>query len=324
MMKFGLIGLALIGLGAGAASALLFASVASGSLLSVFLFYLAPLPIMIAAIGWSHWIAGIATLVASISLAISLGTVFCLAYLVGTGAPAWWLGYLAMLARPGGNGAAGTLEWYPPGRLVLWAATLAVLVVIVAIFNLGTDIDTFRAGLREALGHIIAIGNGRATGGPESPNVSRLVDFLIAAIPPGAAVLATITNLFNLWLAARIVKFSGLLQRPWPALPALDFPMSASIALAAAIALSFLGNIVGLIATALMAALLMAYAVLGFAVLHTLTRGMSARPFVLGGVYGLVSVFGWPLIALCLLGLLEAAIGLRQRFGGRGGPPAPT
>jgi len=41
----------LIGLSAGAASALLFASVASGSPLSVLLFYLAPLPILIAAMG---------------------------------------------------------------------------------------------------------------------------------------------------------------------------------------------------------------------------------------------------------------------------------
>ena len=45
----------LIGIGAGAATALLFASVASGSPLSVLLFYLAPLPILMAALGWSHW-----------------------------------------------------------------------------------------------------------------------------------------------------------------------------------------------------------------------------------------------------------------------------
>ena len=55
----------LIGLGAGAAAALLFASVASGSPLSVLLFYLAPLPILIAALGWSHWAALIAAVVAS-------------------------------------------------------------------------------------------------------------------------------------------------------------------------------------------------------------------------------------------------------------------
>src|SRR5262249_43090063 len=48
----------LIGLGAGAAAALLFASVVSGSIAAIFLFYLAPLPILIAALGWSH-VAGL-------------------------------------------------------------------------------------------------------------------------------------------------------------------------------------------------------------------------------------------------------------------------
>ena len=41
----------LVGLGAGAAAALLFASVVSGSIAAIFLFYLAPLPILIAALG---------------------------------------------------------------------------------------------------------------------------------------------------------------------------------------------------------------------------------------------------------------------------------
>ena len=44
----------LIGLGAGAASALLFASIVSGNVLAILLFYLAALPIMLAAIAWSH------------------------------------------------------------------------------------------------------------------------------------------------------------------------------------------------------------------------------------------------------------------------------
>ena len=65
----------LIGMSAGAAAALLFASVASGSPLSVLLFYLAPLPILIAALGWSHWAALIAAVVASASLAAIFGDV---------------------------------------------------------------------------------------------------------------------------------------------------------------------------------------------------------------------------------------------------------
>ena len=57
MMQFGIIGLGVVGLGAGAAAALLFASVTSGAWLSIALFYLAPLPILIAGLGWTHWAA---------------------------------------------------------------------------------------------------------------------------------------------------------------------------------------------------------------------------------------------------------------------------
>src|SRR6266446_6788333 len=59
--------IALIGVGAGAAAALLFGSVTSGIGLSVILFYLAPLPIMIVALGWSHW-AGLTAAVAAVAL----------------------------------------------------------------------------------------------------------------------------------------------------------------------------------------------------------------------------------------------------------------
>ncbi|MEA2345863.1 MAG: hypothetical protein QOF63_4032, partial [Thermoanaerobaculia bacterium] len=48
----------LIGIGAGVAAALLFASLASGSLFALLLFYLSPLPILIAALGWNY-IAGL-------------------------------------------------------------------------------------------------------------------------------------------------------------------------------------------------------------------------------------------------------------------------
>ena len=102
MMQFGL-----IGIGAGAAAALLFASVTSGAWLSIPLFYLAPLPIMIAGLGWSHWAALIAALAGALALGIAFGPVFFFTFLAGAGLPAWWLGYLAMLARPVGNGARG-------------------------------------------------------------------------------------------------------------------------------------------------------------------------------------------------------------------------
>jgi len=132
----------LIGIGAGVAAALLFASATMGGLLSSVLFLLAPLPIMIVALGWSHWVGLVATAVAAAGLAAIFGTAFALFFLIGLGLPAWWLGYLALLARP--VAAAPSLEWYPVGNLVLWAAVLGALVVVAAIPQFGTDEDTFR------------------------------------------------------------------------------------------------------------------------------------------------------------------------------------
>ena len=44
----------LIALAAGSASALMFASIVSGALIALLLFYLAPLPLMVAALGWGQ------------------------------------------------------------------------------------------------------------------------------------------------------------------------------------------------------------------------------------------------------------------------------
>ncbi|MGA8388696.1 MAG: DUF2232 domain-containing protein [Pseudolabrys sp.] len=319
-----MIQIVIIGIGAGAAAALLFASVTSGSWLSIPLFYLAPLPIMIAGLGWSHWAAMTAALAGALGLGAVFGTVFLLAFAAGAGFPAWWLGYLAMLARPvaatnGSGQGAASFEWYPPGRLVVWAAALGVLVVIVAIPNFGIDADSFRAGLRDALNAIMRVNSG--TPARAGSNTERLLEILVNAIPPAAAVLATITNLLNLWLAARIVKFSGRLARPWPQLSSMSFPPLMAAALAVAIVLSFLDGMLGIVGGIVAASLLLAYGVLGFAVLHAITQGMSARPFVLSITYAGVILLGWPMLALCLLGLVDTAIGLRGRVSAKRGPP---
>jgi len=319
----------LVGIGAGVAAALLFASVTSGVWVSIPLFYLAPLPIMIAGLGWSHWAALIASLTGALTLGTVFGIVFLFAFLAGAGLPAWWLGYLAMLARPvtvhdSGGQQAGSLEWYPPGRLVMWAAFLATLVVIVAIPNFGTDAESFRAGLRAALNAILRAEISAPADGPSGmpARADRLIEFLVSAIPLAAAVLATITNLFNLWLAARIVKFSGRLTRPWPELADLRFPPLLTAALAFAVALSFVDGLLGIVAGIASAALLLAYGVLGFAVLHAITRGLQVRPFLLGLAYAAVLLIGWPMLALCLLGLIDAAFDLRGRVARKRGPPA--
>src|SRR5947209_14633026 len=145
MMTFGLIALI-----AGAASALMFASIVSGALISLVLFYLAPLPLMVASIGWGPLCATFGGIGAALGLGALFGLPYCLAFAITVALPAWWLGHLAMLGRPvpaaaAGNGAATAapvLEWYPVGRILLWIAGFAVLTTIAALLTLGSDAET--------------------------------------------------------------------------------------------------------------------------------------------------------------------------------------
>jgi hypothetical protein len=335
-----------IGVGAGVATALLFASVASGALLSIFLFYLAPLPIMIAALGWGSLAGLIGAVTAAAGLAVTFGTFFFFSFLVIVGLPAWWLCRLALLARPAdvpavasgsavglgagsaaGPAASGDLEWYPVGRLVLWAAILASAVVAAAILYAAASTDDFHNGLRSAFERVLRLQTGTPAGSPlvmrGVSNPDLLLDVMVTVVPLLAAVLTTVTQLFNLWLAGRVVAVSGRLRRPWPDLPMLTLPRQAPLLLAATIALTFLPGVLGTVSMVFAAALLMAFAILGLAVLHAITRGTDSRYFILAGVYGALFVFTWPVIPLALFGLAEAAFHIRQRFAlSRRGPPA--
>ena len=62
----------LIALAAGSASALMFASIISGALISLLLFYLAPLPLMVAAMVWGPLCATVGGITAAIGLGAGL------------------------------------------------------------------------------------------------------------------------------------------------------------------------------------------------------------------------------------------------------------
>src|SRR6266446_6834967 len=215
--------IALIGVGAGAAAALLFGSVTSGIGFSVILFYLAPLPIMIVAAGWSHW----AGLTAAVAAAAMLGGVFG----------------------------------------ILFFAIFLASVGALAMF--GGDEATIRRGLKGALDQLLRLQTGSPADAPlRVPGIEdadRVVEMLVSALPPTAAVITAITLTGNLWLAGLIVRLSGRLTRPWPDLAMLSFPPLATAIYGALLAGAFLPDLAGLVAGLFAATLTMAFALIGFA-----------------------------------------------------------
>jgi predicted membrane protein DUF2232 len=318
----------LIALAAGCASALMFASVISGALISLLLLYLAPLPLMVAALGWGPRCATIGGITAATVLGVMFGLPYCIAFVISVALPAWWLGHLALLGRPvdsslsPGNGAApvaADLEWYPVGRILLWIAGFAALATMAALLTIGTDGSTITGTLRRGLLRLLGARDAGSTG-----EIEQFIDALVTIAPASAAIVAMITLSLNLWLAARITATSGRLHRPWPDLKMTAPPPMTLVALPVALAFCFTGGLTAILAQIVAAVLMMAYALTGFAVLHLLTLPFKSRLLWLSCTYVIVMMFVWPVIAMVVLGIADTVFGFRQRFLQGRPPPIPV
>jgi hypothetical protein len=250
--------------------------------------------------------------------------------------PAWWLGHLALLGRPhdnvhdittadiapSGNGAAGAtpvLEWYPVGRILLWTAGFAALTTMATLLTLGSDAASINGALQRGLPKIFGAEGGASIGQNEP-----WVDALVKIAPSAAAIVAMMTLTLNLWLAAKVTATSGRLNRPWPDLKSTALPPMTLVALMVAIAFSFTGGLVAMLAQIVAASLTMTYALIGLAVLHTLTLALRNRAVWLSCVYAFVVVFTWPVLAVAALGIADAIFGFRQRYLRSRPPPLPA
>jgi hypothetical protein len=323
-----MIAILFMALAAGCTSALMFASIISGALLSLLLCYLAPLPLLVAALGWGPACAAIGGLAAAAGLAAIFGFAYGAAFAITVAVPAFWLGHLALLGRPIALGAASPgvpaavnddLEWYPVGRILLWIAGFATLSTIAALLTLGSDAASITNVLRRGL---LRLFEPRET--PLSDDAEHWVDALVSLAPAAGVSVALMTLTLNLWLSAKITATSGQLRRPWPDLRSTALPPMTLPALFIAIAFCFTGGLLAMLAQIATAALLMAYALIGFAVLHMLTTPMKSRAFWLGTTYAVVVVFGWPILALVALGLADALFDIRRRYQRGKPPPLPV
>jgi hypothetical protein len=319
----------LIGLGAGAASALLFASIVSGSPLAIILFYLSALPVMLAAIAWSHMAGFFAVAVGALSLAAALNYWVALVYLASVAAPAYLLAYMSMLGRevaPAGANTAPQMEWYPVGRLIIWAGLIAFTLVTVVILQFGTSLEQYQKEIRATFERVLKL-QARIPADqplklPGIQNPEQFLNALVAVMPAAAAVLSMLTSIINLWLAGRVARVSGRLRRPWPNLNEVALPMSAAILLGAALVISFLSGMTGFIAAILVAVIAVAYSMAGFSALHAITRNVRARTWILSGAWTSVILLGWPLLFVAILGVADSAFDLRGKQAAKQ-PPFP-
>jgi hypothetical protein len=312
------------GIGAGLVSALLTAVVVKATPLAAILYLLAPIPVLIVSLGWNHRSGLVAAVVGGLAIAAFISPLSGLAFAVITALPAWWLAYLALLGRPGTD---GTMEWYPVGRLLAWAAgTAALTITSTAILSTSGDYDAYFQNARQIAEAFVNLQFPASQSSLDPETRSGFIDMVASFTPFLSAQGFTTVLALYLWAAAKIVSVSKRLPRPWPTVSELQMPRSISVLLIVAILVAvFFDGFVGVLGSALAGALFTAFALQGLAAIHDRTRGKPGRPFLLTGLYLLVLMTqGVLVVALSFFGLADTVFGLRRRFGsGTSGPRQP-
>jgi len=299
----------LIGLGSGLASALLCYSGARGSpVLSAVLFLLAPLPLLVAGLGWGWLSAAVAAAAGSLVMGIPSGSMrSAVTYLLALGLPVVLIAYLAYLSRPDPYDD-NAREWYPVGRLMAAAAIYAGSLPVLVLPLIGGSYESMRQPLGQMLQRAEALGMKTFT-----------EQQALAALPAAFSAYWLIIFTLNLYLAGRIVLASGRLGRDWPDIPAMAYPAGIPLLLVLAIAASYAPGTLGIAGTSFTGGLLLAYLLAGLTLMHFVARGRA--PWALWLVYGALILFGpYAAIAITLGGLVDPIFKLKQRLGAQ--PPA--
>lgn len=296
-------------LGAGAAlgalGAALYLAVLTGSPGALILAYLAQLPLFAAGLWLGVASATAAAITASAAL-LAAGGLLAAGLFAGLyAAPIVLLVRQALLARTRPDGA---LEWYPPGLLATWLTGLGLVALAAAVLFLGGPggIETM---LRETLAPVI----DRFV--DESGSSREALTDLLALVTPGAIAASwMVMTASNAILAQGVLARFGAAWRPSPDLAALTLPMWLSGLLAAAAMLSILGGAARFFGVNMLIVLSVPFCFAGLAVLHTAARRLPRPQIPLVAFYVLASLFGWPLLVVIALGVLDAPLGLRRRF----------
>jgi Predicted membrane protein (DUF2232) len=310
-----------IALGAGVISAIVFASATTGEMaVRLVLLALVALPVALAGFAYNARTGLLAASVGTLALgalaSMGAGVIFAVAFTL----PAAGLIYLTLLNR---ETAPGQTEWYPVGRVVIAAALIAGTLIAGALLLTGGDMDKLRGAVRKSVDVMIKQGFGGIPGGaPASEaDTARLSEIVLQLLPGVSAASWMLMMLACLWLAGRVASTGGQLARPWPDLAAIAYPAGTPILLALALGAGLLlDGVPRLIAFGFAGAIYTAFVLLGLAIIHHNTRGLSWRGPLLAAVYlVLVVVNSGASLLLAMIGLADSFTPLRRP---PAGPPS--
>ncbi|MCC3243878.1 YybS family protein [Methylocystis sp. WRRC1] len=304
------IGISILG---GIAAAAIFAVVARGGFGGLLFAHLAPLPLMIVALGFGVRHGFSAAIVATVILSIWLHPVIGMAYALLVAGPGWFAAYVASGAPRGRRDlvTAHVSSWasLAPATVLATAILLWIIVATISFGSIDEALNPIRARAFILLDAMV-----REKELSDKINPTELSGSVARAVPAFLAAYGLLIHIANLWIAARLAQASSLLTRPWPDI-ATDFHLPRAVGgvfLSGLVMTLFSGpsGAMGLVLAMTMGLLL---ALQGLAVVHIMVRGSRSSALVLSIIYFMLGLLGWPIVPLAALGAADLFFNYRDR-----------
>jgi hypothetical protein len=285
----------LFALGAGLGSGLLFILPVKGSVLGMWLSMLAPLPLMIVAMGFGARF-GLLTAMIAAAVCAFFQPALALAFLLSSAIPAL---ILAAVTRR----VFIVEDPLAPGTLLATICAIA----IVAVFGM-IGVATFTYGSFDvAARDITELVKDALKGMKGFDEPSDIAEIVVSSIPAIMAFWSVLAMALNLFFAMKVVRISGLFHGALPDIPSSTvLPQAALVAFALALFVCIAPGLPRLLGSVAAVAIGTAFMLQGLASLHRITRDRPMRGGLLGLLYGLILIlFPLPLFVLAGVGVAE-------------------
>jgi Predicted membrane protein (DUF2232) len=293
----------------GVVAAALYLAAALGSSGALILVYLTQLPLFIAGLWLGTSAASIAGLTATVVMLAAGDMLAAGLFAVLNPVPVVLLVRQALLARQRRDGG---LDWYPPGLLIGWLTGLGLAGIIFSSILLGGP-HGIEARLHPLLGRLL----GEI--GDRNPADRHTLAGVIVMVMPGVTVASWMAMVVaNGTLAQGLLSHFRSGWRPSPDLATLALPLWVLIALALASSATLIGGTARFLGVNAIIVLAVPFCLGGLAVLHGAARRLTHPAPALVSFYVFAALFGWPLLVIAVVGLVESWLRLRRRLTGGG------
>ncbi len=294
-----------------------FAFLAGGS--GIFGFLLAnfaPLPLMIAALGWGASTGVMASAFAIVAIISLTALPAALEFTGLIAVPSLVLSVLAQWRR------TPTSVYYPFSRLLAWLTWISIFVSMTDIAIWASQNGGYDNASNEVAKRFLPVLQEMFAKGPQLPpsvTFGDVAQVFAHAVPFVSTAMQVLFFSACFWMAARVVQASGKLDRVFPSISAeTSLPPDVLAVLAIFVmllgtSLFFGSQSLALASGMVIVGIVTAFALQGLAVIHFTSRAIPLRGVLLTIVYfGIVFLSLWPLAIAAGIGLFDAFHPLRR------------